>query len=142
MLQLGDDSDIMYFAKGDGCVLQTERLRAAIEASGLSYETLGQLTGIAKSSIQRYATGNTKKIPVDAIDALAPHLNVSPTYLMGWDDNEEKDELVIPDILEGAKVAFHQGEFEDLTQDEVNRLAEFASFIKSQRKDKRVQHID
>jgi len=62
----------------------SERLRIAIEESNLTYEKLGQLTGIAKSSIQRYATGNTKKIPIDAIEKLALHLNKSPIYLMGW----------------------------------------------------------
>jgi len=75
-------------------MLQSERLRQAIENSGLTYEKLGQLTGIAKSSIQRYASGNTKKIPVDAISSLAPHLRVPATHLMGWEELPDTDAAV------------------------------------------------
>jgi len=41
--------------------------------------------------------------------------------------------LIIPDILKDAKVAAHDGE-DDWTQEEIDKLAEFAAFIKSQRK--------
>jgi len=117
-------------------MLQTERLRVAIKESGYTYEKLGELTGIAKSSIQRYATGVTQRIPVDAVETLAHYLGVSAAYLMGWDDNETKDELVIPDVLKDVKVAFHGGAFEDLTQDDIDRLADYAELIKKQRKEK------
>ncbi|GHV39042.1 hypothetical protein FACS189490_01980 [Clostridia bacterium] len=43
------------------------------------------------------------------------------------------DELKIPDVLKDVKVAFHGGDFEDLEQYEVDRIAEFARFIKTQR---------
>lgn len=55
-----------------------------IEKSGYSYPELAKLTGISKSSLQRYATGETKKIPLDCIEAIARVTNVSPAYLMGW----------------------------------------------------------
>ena len=67
-----------------------KRLRQAIEQSGLTYAELGEKTGIAKSSIQRYATGETKKIPIDSIEAIAKAINVSPKYLMCWDDEAVK----------------------------------------------------
>ena len=38
-----------------------QRLKESIEKSGLSYVELEKKTGIAKSSIQRYASGTTKK---------------------------------------------------------------------------------
>ncbi|MCR4889333.1 MAG: XRE family transcriptional regulator [Ruminococcus sp.] len=63
-----------------------KRLRQAIEQSGLTYAELGKKTGIAKSSLQRYATGATKKIPIDNIEAIAKATNVSAKYLMCWDD--------------------------------------------------------
>ena len=62
-----------------------EKLKLLIEKNLYSYERLEELTGIPKSSLQRYASGKTKKIPVDAIVKLAPHLKVPPAYLMGWD---------------------------------------------------------
>lgn len=65
----------------------TIRLLQAIQNSGYSYAELEKRSGISKSALQRYATGTTKKIPLDVIETLAPILNVTPAYLMGWDTN-------------------------------------------------------
>lgn len=56
-----------------------DRLKLSIEKSKLSYVELEKKTGIAKSSIQRYANGTTKKIPIDAIQAIAKACGVTPT---------------------------------------------------------------
>lgn len=45
-------------------------LAEAIRKSGKTYKELENLTGIPKSAIQRYATGVTRKIPADRLDAL------------------------------------------------------------------------
>lgn len=66
------------------------RLKEAIDKSGLSYVELERITKIAKSSIQRYASGSTKKIPIDAIQAIANAVGVSAAYIMGWESNVEK----------------------------------------------------
>ena len=52
----------------------------------MTYGDLATKTGIAKSAIQRYATGETKKIPLPRLEALADALGVSAAYLMGWDE--------------------------------------------------------
>lgn len=64
-----------------------KRLKECIEASNLSYYEIGEKTGIAKSSINRYANGETKKIPVDAIIKIANIVHVDPLYIMGWDNS-------------------------------------------------------
>lgn len=61
----------------------SSRLRALIAERGLSYRDLSERTGIAKSAIQRYATGVTQKIPFDRLTRLAEALEVEPAYLMG-----------------------------------------------------------
>lgn len=66
------------------------RLRESIENSGLTYVDLEKKTGIAKSSIQRYANGTTKKVPIDAIQAIAKACGVSAAYIMGWESNVNK----------------------------------------------------
>lgn len=62
------------------------RISEAIEKSGLSYPELERLTGVSKSSLQRYATGVTKKIPIDCIEKIAEATHTDARYLMGWDD--------------------------------------------------------
>lgn len=69
----------------------SERLLAAITEKNYSYGELSGLTGIPKSAIQRYATGETEKIPMDRLALLASALGVSDRYLMGW---ESKDDSV------------------------------------------------
>lgn len=67
----------------------SEKLKKIFEDSGKSYAELERITGISKSSLQRYANDVTDKIPVDVIRVISEKMNVSATYLMGWDDNEK-----------------------------------------------------
>jgi transcriptional regulator with XRE-family HTH domain len=82
--------------------IHSERIKALIDKSGLSYIELEKLTGIKKSSLQRYASGVTTKIPLDVIERLSIAFNVSQEYLMGWD--EKKDSPSEPQLTEGEKV--------------------------------------
>ncbi len=81
---------------------RSERIKSLIEQSGKSYQELEKLTGIKKSSLQRYASGVTTKIPLDVIEKLSVAFNVSQEYLMGWD--EKKDSPSEPQLTEGEKV--------------------------------------
>ena len=68
-------------------------LRQVFSNSGLSYVELEKRTGIPKSVLQRYAAGETKKIPVDAVERIARALDVSPAYLLGWQEfSDEQDD--------------------------------------------------
>ena len=81
--------------------IRSERIKALVERSGLSYQDLEKQTGIKKSSLQRYASGVTTKIPLDVIEKLSIAFNVSQEYLMGWD--EKKDSPTELQLSEGEK---------------------------------------
>ena len=81
---------------------RSERIKSLIEKSGKSYQELEKLTGIKKSSLQRYASGVTTKIPLDVIEKLANAFNVSQEYLMGWE--EKKNSPSEPELTEGEKI--------------------------------------
>ena len=68
--------------------IRSERIKALVDRSGLSYQELEKLTGIKKSSLQRYASGVTTKIPLDVIEKLSKAFNVSQEYLMGWEEKK------------------------------------------------------
>ena len=74
---------------------RAKRISEAIEKSGLSYPELERLTGISKSSLQRYATGVTKKIPIDCIEKIAEATHSDARYLMGWEDDKPADTLTV-----------------------------------------------
>lgn len=78
---------------------RSERIKSLIEQSGRSYQELEKLTGIKKSSLQRYASGATTKIPLDVIEKLSVAFNVSQEYLMGWE--EKKISPSEPQLTEG-----------------------------------------
>lgn len=66
----------------------SERLLCAIKEKDVSYGELSIATHIPKSAIQRYATGETEKIPIDRLEQLAKALGVSAAYLLGWEEAE------------------------------------------------------
>lgn len=69
---------------------RAKRIREAIEQSGYSYAELSEMTGVSKSSLQRYATGQTKKIPISCIEKIAEATKTDARYLMGWEDPADK----------------------------------------------------
>ena len=82
--------------------IRSERIKSLIEGSGKSYQELEKVTGIKKSSLQRYASGVTSKIPLGVIEKLSVAFNVSQEYLMGWEEKENS-----PDerqLTEGEKM--------------------------------------
>ena len=83
--------------------IRSERIKALVDSSELSYQELEKITGIKKSSLQRYASGVTSKIPLDVIEKLAVTFNVSQEYLMGWDE-QKKDPPSEPQLTEGEKL--------------------------------------
>lgn len=65
----------------------SERIMSTIKRKNISYGELSNMTGIAKSALQRYATGETEKIPLPRLEKIADALCVSAAYLMGWEDS-------------------------------------------------------
>jgi repressor LexA len=71
----------------------SNRILKAITNAGLTYSELSARTGIPKSALQRYATGETDKIPAKYIEKIARATRVSPIYLMGWSEPIPKKSL-------------------------------------------------
>lgn len=52
----------------------------------LSLQDIADLTGMSKSTLQRYETGSIKNIPLQRIESLATALQITPDWIMGGDD--------------------------------------------------------
>lgn len=114
------------------------RLNDAIRRSGLSYAELETMTGIAKSSIQRYATGRTQKIPIENIELLAVALKVTPQYLLLWDEPQQKNAPVEVNKSEFADIlkTFSKEElekFKSLSRDEAVQVVKYIDDLISKR---------
>lgn len=66
---------------------RAERIKKLIDESGKTYVELEKIIGIKKSSLQRYASGATAKIPLTAIERLATAFDVPASYIM-WGDEK------------------------------------------------------
>lgn len=67
------------------------RILNAILEKDISYGELSDRTGIPKSALQRYATGQTEKIPIDRLQIIAKALGTSAQFLMGWQSSAMND---------------------------------------------------
>ena len=61
----------------------SERIKQRRKELGMSYQELADLTGISKSTLQRYETGSIKNIPLDKLDVLAEGLNTTALFILG-----------------------------------------------------------
>lgn len=69
----------------------SEKITDLMGKQDVSYRDLAKITSIPTAALQRYATGGTRKIPLDRVEKIASALHVSAAYLLGWDATEEKD---------------------------------------------------
>lgn len=67
----------------------SKRILNALLEKGISYSELSEHTNISKSALQRYATGQTEKIPIDRLQRIADAIGTTPAYLMGWADHQD-----------------------------------------------------
>ena len=82
--------------------IQSDRIKNEMLRNSLTLIEIEQRTGIKKSSMQRYVSGETGKIPMSAIEKLATLFGVTAAYLMGWDEN--KGSPSEPQLTEGEKL--------------------------------------
>ncbi|GAA2983545.1 LexA family protein [Finegoldia magna] len=73
---------------------------------GMTLEELGRKAGVSKVTIHKYESKVITNIPSDRIEAMARALNVSPAYLMGWNDSpsEDIDISKIPGVIMPVKL--------------------------------------
>ena len=60
------------------------RLKERREALGYSFQQLAELTGMSKSTLQRYESGAIKNIPLARLETLTTALQTTPEQLLGW----------------------------------------------------------
>ncbi len=92
MKNLLDDSNMKMIMNR----IQSRRLELK-----LSYQDLASKTNMSKSTLQRYETGSIKNMPVDKLGVIAAALDVSPIWLLGFDNSNkfsQSEELHIEDL--------------------------------------------
>lgn len=89
---------------------------------GLTLKEVAAALGIAESTVSRYESSDIQNMGIDKIESLAKVLQCSPAYLMGWEQPKPPTTLA----------AHFDGD--EYTEEELNKIKEFAAFVKTQRK--------
>ncbi len=63
------------------------RIRQQRRLAGVTQEELGKAAEVSKATINKYETGVVKNIKRSTVEKIAKHLDISPSYLMGWTDS-------------------------------------------------------
>lgn len=64
-------------------------IRKRREELNLTYEQLGNMIGVGKSTVRKWETGMIENMRRDNIVALAKALDISPAIIMGWENPKE-----------------------------------------------------
>ena len=79
-----------------------QRIRAARERRDMTLDEVAQRCNTTKQTIFKYENEIVTNIPYDKIVLLSNALDVSPSYLFGWE--EKKSSPSEPQLTEGEKM--------------------------------------
>ena len=68
-----------------------ERIKSMRMRIGLSQVDFAQRIEVSKQTLYKYENNLVENIPSDKIEIIATMLGVTPAYLMGWQDRENKE---------------------------------------------------
>ena len=85
-----------------------DRIRKQRELLGISQTELAEKINVSKQTLYKYEKILITHIPSNIIEEISKVLNVSESYLMGWEDNlNNENSDLIPDILSDEKLLDH-----------------------------------
>lgn len=67
-----------------------ERIKSLRESKRITQTELAEKLGTTKQNIYKYENGIITNIPSDKIELMAKCFEVSPGYIMGWEDEDKK----------------------------------------------------
>lgn len=115
-------------------IARNKRVSDAIAQSGYSFNELEKITGIPHSTLQRYVSGSTDKIPVTFYEAIAHATHRDVAHLLCYDDFDEIKKLA-PDEVGNEPIAIKAttSEWErilsNMSDDNRQKLQDYAELL-------------
>ena len=79
-----------------------EKIRYLRQLTNMSQEELGRRVGVQRAAINKYEKGSVTNIPLNTIEKIARVFDVSPTYIVGWDDTATNPLSAEVRVLQGV----------------------------------------
>lgn len=123
-----------------------KRIRERRKELNLSVDELAKKLNKNRTTVYRYEKGDIENLPIDILGPLAKALNTTPAYLMGWESKPVSVLDTITDYyrlsvgnednvrIERFKVWAKKFDKYVFTDEEHNKLVEYAEFLIYQRK--------
>jgi transcriptional regulator with XRE-family HTH domain len=77
----------------------SNRIKELRKAKGLTLEQVGNMVGVGKSTVRKWETGIIANMKRDKIAALSKALGTTPAYLLGWEEEQKKNDIQADIIL-------------------------------------------
>lgn len=106
----------------------SKRLSEKIKESNLSYSELEKLSSVPKSTIQRYAAGETKNIDIDKVSSIAKALGTSALYILGWEEHKKKADTLL-DVSKDSDLQLVIERYSKLPRSAKKELVRYAEFL-------------
>ena len=91
------------------------RIKYLRSISNMSQEELGRRVGVQRAALNKYEKGSVTNIPITTIEKIAAVFDVSPTFIVGWDNIEVNPLSAEVKVLQGVKT-FYGKEAVDLLE--------------------------
>ena len=95
------------------------RIKYLRQISDMSQEELGLRIGVQRAAINKYEKGTVENIPLKTIEKIADVFEVSPNYIVGWDNVESNPLSAEVKVLQCVK-HFYGNECVELLEHFVN----------------------
>lgn len=69
------------------------RIKELRQTKGLTLEQVADVVGVGKSTVRKWETGMIANMRRDKIADLAKALGTTPAYLMGWEEDDPKNNI-------------------------------------------------
>lgn len=79
------------------------RIKYLRQLSNMSQEELGRRVGVQRAAINKYEKGSVTNIPIATIEKIANVFEVSPTFIVGWDNANSNPLSAEVKVIQGVQ---------------------------------------
>ena len=111
------------------------RIRLRREELNISQTDFAKLVNVSKQTLYKYENDIVTNIPSDKIQEIADALDVTPAYLMGWEDDDHNPTVyghLINAYAENEKKKELFAIYESLSPEKQASLEAYIKFLQSQ----------
>ena len=97
----------------------------------MSQEELAKKVGYKDRSTVSYIEKNGDSLTMQKVKEIAEALRTTPSWLMGWDEEDDNRTALLQDIYDKNRILFDAAD--DATPEQIKQAAEYLEFLKRQK---------